>query len=277
MPFETPHPHTIHVVTGHFREGPGYAAYRAHGTRDWLIIYTVAGKGRFGHRGGELIALPGELTLLAPEATHDYGVESTLGSWELLWAHFLPRAHWHELLNWPEIAPGLSQIQLTDEATQTQMQRLFIDLHQMTTSGLGQRQMFGMNQLERILLTADLHNPHSEQARIDPRIRRGIEYICANLSRPLKINLLAAHCHMSISRFAHLFRAQLGQPPQQFIEIQRLNRAKELLALTPRTIQTIAFDVGFENPFYFTLRFKKHTGITPTDYRQQSLSARDKT
>jgi AraC family transcriptional regulator of arabinose operon len=56
--------------------------------------------------------------------------------------------------------------------------------------------------------------------------------------------------------------------PGQFLELQRLNRAKQLLELTPRTIQAIASEVGFDNPFYFTQRFKRQTGLSPRDYRR---------
>ena len=53
----------------------------------------------------------------------------------------------------------------------------------------------------------------------------------------------------------------------QFIENERMARAKQLLALTSRNVGAIAQEVGYENPFYFSLRFKKHTGVSPTDWR----------
>jgi AraC family transcriptional regulator of arabinose operon len=69
---------------------------------------------------------------------------------------------------------------------------------------------------------------------------------------------------------AHLFRAQVGQTPQRFLEQQRLDRAKQLLAFTPNSIKTIAYELGFENPFYFTLRFKRYTGSSPRQYRKSA-------
>src|SRR5476649_2265561 len=92
-PLETPHFDYPEIVTGHFHEKAGYAARREHGTDDWLLIYTASGRGRFGYRTGEFIAHPGDLVLLRPGAFHDYGVEPALQRWELLWTHFLPRAH----------------------------------------------------------------------------------------------------------------------------------------------------------------------------------------
>ncbi len=57
--------------------------------------------------------------------------------------------------------------------------------------------------------------------------------------------------------------------PQQFLEQQRLARAQTLLARTSHSIGAIAAEVGFESPFYFTLRFKRHTGLAPTDWRRR--------
>ena len=59
--------------------------------------------------------------------------------------------------------------------------------------------------------------------------------------------------------------------PQQFLEQQRLDRARQLLELSGRSIGDIAADVGFDNPFYFTLRFKRLTGLSPRDYRKRLL------
>ncbi len=61
--------------------------------------------------------------------------------------------------------------------------------------------------------------------------------------------------------------------PQRFIETQRLDRAKQLRELTPRSVATVAFDVGFENPFYFSLRFKRYTTMSPTEYRRRRTGA----
>lgn len=262
-----------HLVTGHFTEGPGYGCWRSQGTHDWLLILTVNGIGRFGYRGGEFLARRGDLIMLTPGSLHDYGVEDTLESWELLWTHFYARAHWHELLNWPALAPGLHHIHLPD-AAMADIHPLFLDLHQLNSSALRRREQFAMNQLERLLLAIDLHNPRSEHAQLDPRIRRTMEYVCANLAKKHRMENLAQLSGLSISRLTHLFKQQTGQSPQQFIELQRLNRAKDLLTFTPRTIQTIACDVGFDNPFYFTLRFKKHTGLSPKQYRQQQETSR---
>jgi AraC family transcriptional regulator of arabinose operon len=83
---------------------------------------------------------------------------------------------------------------------------------------------------------------------------------------------IAAQCGLSPSRFAHLFRHQTGETPQRYLELQRLKRARELLEFTQEPIAVIARSVGYENPFYFTLRFKRHNGASPRQWRQRRQS-----
>jgi AraC-like DNA-binding protein len=79
---------------------------------------------------------------------------------------------------------------------------------------------------------------------------------------------LARAVNLSVSRFAHLFREQLGVSPQQFVERRRLDAACRLLELTRRSIASIAAEVGYPDPLYFSTRFRRHTGTSPSDYRR---------
>lgn len=91
--------------TGEFDEGPDYATYRRRGTTDWLLVQTLDGQGRFGHVRAE----PGSVTLVRPGTLHDY---ATVGDrWHFLYAHVHPKPDWLPLLDWPEVAPGIVQLQ----------------------------------------------------------------------------------------------------------------------------------------------------------------------
>ena len=276
---EMPYPRVIQLVTGHFHQGSGYFAWRSRGTSDWLLIYTVAGKGRFGFRrhrqrsysgnqiDGEIVAQTGDIVLLKPGTLHDYGVEPALRHWELLWTHFHPRPEWLELMRWPEVSPGLMRLTPQNRESRRKIVSRFRDVHRLATGAMRRRDVFAMNALEELLLWCDAENPSSEQSQLDERIRETMEYMCRNLAEKINLTRLAEISRLSVSRLAHLFRDQAGTTPQQFLELQRLNRARQLLELTPMSVKEIAYEVGFENPFYFTLRFKRQTGQSPRAYR----------
>ena len=267
-PTEEHHPEIAQIVTGHFQETAGYQTWRARGTDDWLLIATLGGGGRFGHANGEFTALPGDLILFRPGTRHDYGAAPGLGGWELLWAHFHPRPDWTPWLAWPEEAPGLMRLSLSEPERGKVFDR-FRETHHLATGALRRRETFAMNALEALLLWCDTQNPLSEQSGLDPRIQEVMTFLCRHLADPVGLSEAASACGLSVSRLSHLFRRQVGQTPQQFLENQRLHRAKQLLELTPRPVSAIAAEVGYENPFYFTQRFKRRTGLSPRDYRKK--------
>ena len=262
-------PEAAQLITGHYDELPGYATSRVRGTEDWLLIATLRGGGRFGFPDGEHVSEPGELVLFRPNTPHDYGVAAGQERWELLWTHFLPRPEWMVWLRWTELSPGVGHLVLADTTLRARVFSRFAEVHDLATSALRYRETFAINALEEVLLWCDTENPLSEQARMDKRITDAMEYLVRHLAEPVSLDELATVCGLSVSRLAHLFRLQVGVTAQQYLESQRLHRAQQLLELTPRPISVIAAEVGYENPFYFTLRFKRATGLSPRDYRHK--------
>jgi AraC family transcriptional regulator of arabinose operon len=265
----TPLPDTVTLVTGHFKEVTGYHSWRPKGSRDWLIILSMSGHGRFGHAKGEFVAAPNDVVLIRPGTPHDYGVAHGHPKWELVWAHFYPKPEWIEWLDWPEEAPGLMRLSLYDPTLARLVIARFTDAHRLATGPLKRRDSLAMNALEEMLLWCDVINPKGEQAELDDRIRAATDWLCRNIEKKITLELLADAVGMSVSRLAHLFRDQIGMPPLQFLELQRMRRAKQLLEVTPLSVKQIAAEVGFDNPFYFTLRFKKATSVSPTEYRKR--------
>ncbi|MDB6126118.1 MAG: Arabinose operon transcriptional regulator AraC [Verrucomicrobia bacterium] len=268
----TPAPPPGMLVTGHFNKGPRYMTYREHGTRDWLLVYTVSGHGRYGFAGGEYITQPGDMVLVRPGVLHDYGTARGHPNWEPLWAHFLPRPGWMPWLDWPEVAPGILHLPLRGHEISPRIARRFRDVVRLNAGPSRQRESLALNALEEILLWCDLANPKRETAGLDSRIRRSLDFICEHFAEPLTVPRIAAHCGLSPSRFAHLFREQTGETPQRYLELQRLNRARQLLEFTQEPVAAVARAVGFENPFYFTLRFKRHGGAGPRAWRRRRKS-----
>jgi AraC family transcriptional regulator, arabinose operon regulatory protein len=67
-----------------------------------------------------------------------------------------------------------------------------------------------------------------------------------------------------------LFREHLGTSPQRYVERQRVIRATQLLELTARPVAAIAREVGWTDPLYFSQRFARFTGLSPTAYRRRA-------
>ena len=245
--------------------------FRPHGSKDWLLIYTRAGSGLYRFPGGEFASRRRDITLYQPGYFQEYQVSPVAGKWDVLFAHFLPREDWLPWLDWPELSPGFMRLSLADDALVRRVERSLEEMVQISGSVLARRVALGRNCLEKVLLWCDSINPRQRDARLDPRVRRALDYLSAHLQEPFSEEELARVAGLSPSRLRHLFRAQVGDSPRHFLEGQRLRRAGELLALSRQTIGEIADEVGFENPFYFTLRFKKQTGESPRAFRLRTM------
>lgn len=271
MPQETRPPAFQDLITGHFQETRGYHTWRERGTTDWLLILTLGGQGRFGHAGdGDTLVNSGDAVLLRPGTRHDYGVAPGGDGWELLWSHFQPRPHWGEWLRWPEQAPGLMLLSLREPIIRRRVIARFGETHRLATGPLPRRDLFAMNALEEVLLWCGTQNPRAQPAHLDERVQAALDFLHDHLGEKVTLEAVASHSALSPSRLSHLFRRQMGLTPQQYLEQQRLARARQLLERTSHTVGAIAAQVGFENPFYFTLRFKRQTGFSPSDWRRRS-------
>ncbi|WP_197430240.1 helix-turn-helix domain-containing protein [Auraticoccus cholistanensis] len=263
----TPQVHRLTV--GSLTESTGYRVLRPRGTSDWLLLHTRAGRGRLRLPGGvELFAEPGTATLISPGTPHDYGVEEQLQHWQIEFSHFHPRPEWAVLLDWPEAAPGVGRLVL-DEEVEQRMLPSWSAAAFWYRSSQPRADLFAMNALELVLLLCDTAN--SRSAPLDPRILRVLEHLDQHLAEPLSVPALAEVAHLSPSRFAHLFAAQVGTSPARYLEQQRIARGRMLLEHTRRPVAEIARAVGFSEPPYFSTRFRQLVGTTPVRYRQDRL------
>jgi two-component system response regulator YesN len=107
--------------------------------------------------------------------------------------------------------------------------------------------------------------------RYDSRSRRDIikvmEYVYANISDNISIDVAAGLVYMSKSYFSHLFKKEVGESFVDYVNRLRIEKAKELIANTDYMIYEIAAMVGVNNANYFCTLFKKLTGKSPNDFR----------
>ncbi|SFB07677.1 two-component system, response regulator YesN [Cohnella sp. OV330] len=97
-------------------------------------------------------------------------------------------------------------------------------------------------------------------------IYRAIEYIRANLHLDLSIEHCARQMNLSGGYFASLFKKYVGTTFNQFVTGERIERAKQLL-IDNYQVQEIAESLGYEHRRYFSDVFKRVTGSTPSEFK----------
>lgn len=116
--------------------------------------------------------------------------------------------------------------------------------------------------------TAVSPSPEDGQKKSAPYLRELKHYIDNHLERPLKLEDLEKHCHMSKYRICHEFSTAFGMPPIKYLNKKRLEAAENLLLSTEKKVHEIALATGYENTNHFIHLFKKEYGATPQAYRE---------
>ena len=257
------------IVGDEYVRHADYANWRPRGSGDHLLIYTAAGAGLIGTAGEPVRTGPGDLLLYEPEAVHDYRTApGRAAQWRLLWTHFHPRPSWHRWLQWPEIAPRIRLVHLPAVHRAACAEALRRMVRASRRFGPVHAEL-AMAALEEAILHGWATRTR-EQAPADPRIERAIELLTDGFRQPFRLPALARQCGLSVSRFSHLFRTVTGVTPGQFHERQRLAHAAHLLRLTGLTVGEAAAECGFDDPFYFTHRFRRRYGVSPTGFRARA-------
>ena len=125
-----------------------------------------------------------------------------------------------------------------------------------------------------------IYNIHSmiimndDQVHMKPstesKIKKVREYIDTHFANDmLSIPLLAEEVEMSEVYLRKLFKQQYHMSPSQYLIFVRIKKAKQLLKYRFLTLEECASQCGFSTVQYFCRVFKKNTGMTPSEYRNQ--------
>ncbi len=93
-------------------------------------------------------------------------------------------------------------------------------------------------------------------------------YVDAHFAENIELLTLASIVSMSPFHFSRLFRESAGYSPHQYLIRARLDHAATLLRDTHMSILDVALSAGFQDATHFARSFRRHTGLTPTVYRQ---------
>lgn len=103
---------------------------------------------------------------------------------------------------------------------------------------------------------------------VDSLMHRSELYIIDNYDNEnLTLNDVAQQAYMSMNYFSGLFKQKKGLSFIEYVTRIRLEKAKELLVETNLKAYEIAAKVGYGDPQYFSVIFKRHHGMTPREYR----------
>ena len=102
-------------------------------------------------------------------------------------------------------------------------------------------------------------------------ISKAIEYMEQHYTEHISNKHLAKLCSISQDCFIRTFKMYYDTTPRQYILDLRIKKAKEMLVSHSRNVNEIAYSLGFESATYFSNMFKKKVGVSPNQYKNQTL------
>ncbi len=101
-------------------------------------------------------------------------------------------------------------------------------------------------------------------------LKKAKDFINANYSKPsISLNSVAKHVALSPNHFSMIFSNETKETFIEYLTKIRIAHAKKLLLETNKKLSDVSFDVGYNEPQYFSYIFKKNMLMSPREYRKR--------
>jgi AraC-like DNA-binding protein len=240
--------------------------HRPHGINECVVIFCTSGRGLAEIDGRKFRVSTNTALIIPANKPHSYAADER-DPWSIFWAHFggTAAASYTSLLPPGDYAPRLRQ------ADALKVSKMFREGFVQLSKGHTARTLLLVSHILRhVLAVLFFQNaPASRAASPDAHdLNKSIEFMRANISRPLSLEELSSQAGLSQARYTALFRAQTGSSPVEHHTRLRMQAACHHLDTTSLQVKEVAAKVGFSDPYYFSRVFQKTLGYSPRAYRR---------
>jgi len=263
--FQSIAPNSIYPTQGHSQDYIfNYQIGRV--LDEFQMIYITKGSGTFESASCKNVAIgEGTVFFLFPGEWHRFKPEQLTG-WDSYWVGFKGKfaenlvANGYLSVNKPVVKVGYN------EEIVSLYQRI-LEAGNEERSGY-QQYISGIviHLLGYVYYRAK--DSHYEDKSIVQKIDKARVLIREQINFNISPEMIAQELIMTYSWFRRLFKQYTGLAPAQYIAQLRLQRAKELLSTSAKSIKEIAVEMNYESVDYFSTQFRRQTKMTPTQYRK---------
>lgn len=249
-----------------------FQAERKHPTVH-ILIFSIQGNARLftqEHLRKGVLIEPGQVAILPAHHFHCYKTQAS--RWKAIWFYLADTETWHQV---KESKPHVRRSVVFSELCAAMEGFWSESLRNETRAILAARhyaELIVLN-LEREL---DMEESSSNR-EMRQQLYKLWDSVGANLGKDWTVAALADEVGISPQ---HLYRVSMhlcGHKPMEMVTILRMRHAYELLINTGYMVKAIARFVGYGDAFSFSAAFKKHTGSSPRQFRNQNRKQRSKT
>jgi AraC-like DNA-binding protein len=253
---------------GYYPNARGHYTYRKKGLPENFLFYCVDGAGwyQIGDKKSEVG--PNQFFILPQNIEHAYGSADD-NPWSIYWIHFggesLPQMNTLHAVQKhfkPFYIKGSSEIS-------TMFSRMYKALELgYSTDNLIFANLCLPHFLSLFIYNSKQHTNVSSTDKLDV-VDSAILYMQEHINENISLQDLSSHYNYSASRFSSLFKQKTGYAPIDYFIQMKMQKASQQLDFSNSSVKDIALSMGFDDPYYFSKRFRKIIGLSPKQYRSQ--------
>lgn len=256
----------LHICSiGYYPKAKDHYTYRKKGLPENFLFYCIDGRGWYSIGGQQYEVGPNEFFILPQNTEHAYG-SSLEHPWSIYWIHFGGDA-----------LPALNNIQAVQKHFKPEYQKnsteiisIFNKIYKTLQLGYSIDNLLFANMCLTHFLTLFIYNfRHFETTDTEKLdcVDNAILYMREHINENISLSDLSKHYNYSVSRFSNLFKQKTGYSPIDYFLQMKMQKACQQLDFTNQSIKEVAFSMGFDDPYYFSKRFRTIIGVSPKKYR----------
>ena len=245
----------------HFRE-------RREPISQYILIYCTRGAGWYELAGKRYSVGSDQLFILPAEKPHAYGADLD-DPGTIYWVHFKG-----EMAG--IFAEGFStpfSIPSGDDSRISTRLGVFEEIYRTLKNGYSSDNLsysaaalyYFLGSIKYLGKYRKSHETHEGERDI---VETAIHFMRENLSKRLTLADIARHVNYSPSHFSAVFSRRTGYAPVYYFNQLKIQQASTYLDFTDLKITQICPRLGIDDPYYFSRLFRKHMGMSPSDYKK---------
>ncbi len=255
-----------YVLTGKFKASSDEWLHSTRILSDYELIIVTEGTLYLSIDAAEHTLTKGDY-LLCPPYAKQFGTKAS--SCSFYWLHF--QYFPFSVLN--PINGSTITMPVAQKGTLPHTDKLIVMMKQLQDAVRTYNDPTYSNYLTTIIMIEFFHESLEAQSAAEKKSQSiqlyndVMDYVKWNINANLKVVDIAAHFGYNPKYLSHVFNAIAGRSLKQYIITEKIARAKFMLSDTNHSILFIAETLGFNDSHNFMKLFKKHVGLTPTEYR----------
>lgn len=239
-----------------------YHIKREQGLVSHQFLFTAGGVGKVIVDGESFLMKKGSMLYLSPGVPHEYYPAD--GNWKTCWFVFRGQ-YLTEIMS----ALGFKDYMICPGGDIAVFEQIFARIFSATSDPISGSEKCSRLIYDFILNASKFFSEQKQNGSPTGSVLdKVIMYIESSYSSDISLDELARLSELTPQYLCRIFKKKTGMRPLEYIARRRISAAKLLLDGSGKSVQEIGKEVGYPDPTYFGIVFKRYEGVSPSTYRR---------